>query len=68
MFEPPAAGSVAPCADQATSSPEEDDIVTTRTYDLHITYDKYYQTPRLWITGYDEVKIITRYLEFQEIT
>lgn len=30
-------------------------IVKTRTYDLHITYDKYYQTPRLWVVGYDEV-------------
>lgn len=25
-----------------------------RTYDLHITYDKYYQVPRLWLGGYDE--------------
>ncbi|XP_044750488.1 ubiquitin-like-conjugating enzyme ATG3 [Coccinella septempunctata] len=33
---------------------EEDEIIHTRTYDLHITYDKYYQTPRLWLTGYDE--------------
>jgi len=24
-----------------------------RTYDLSITYDKYYQTPRLWLFGYD---------------
>ncbi|XP_039765225.1 ubiquitin-like-conjugating enzyme ATG3 [Pararge aegeria] len=31
-----------------------DEIVRTRTYDLHITYDKYYQTPRLWLIGYDE--------------
>lgn len=31
------------------------EIIHTRTYDLHITYDKYYQTPRLWLTGYDEV-------------
>lgn len=29
-------------------------IVKTRTYDLFITYDKYYQTPRMWLTGYDE--------------
>merc|ERR1711907_483074 len=28
-------------------------IVRTRTYDLSITYDKYYQTPRLWLFGYD---------------
>lgn len=33
---------------------EDGEIVKTRTYDLHITYDKYYQTPRLWLTGYDE--------------
>lgn len=25
-----------------------------RTYDLHITYDKYYQVPRLFVMGYDE--------------
>jgi ubiquitin-like-conjugating enzyme ATG3 len=31
-----------------------DNILPTRTYDLHITYDKYYQTPRLWLAGYDE--------------
>lgn len=32
----------------------KDNIVATRTYDLNITYDKYYQTPRLWLVGYDE--------------
>ncbi|XP_063306218.1 ubiquitin-like-conjugating enzyme ATG3 [Pelobates fuscus] len=32
----------------------EDSILQTRTYDLYITYDKYYQTPRLWLFGYDE--------------
>lgn len=31
------------------------EIIQTRTYDLNITYDKYYQTPRLWLYGYDEV-------------
>ena len=39
------------------SNQEESDVdavVHTRTYDLHITYDKYYQTPRLWVIGYDE--------------
>lgn len=30
------------------------EILSTRTYDLNITYDKYYQTPRLWLFGYDE--------------
>ncbi|XP_033228705.1 ubiquitin-like-conjugating enzyme ATG3 isoform X3 [Belonocnema kinseyi] len=33
---------------------QEGEIIHTRTYDLHITYDKYYQTPRLWLFGYDE--------------
>lgn len=32
----------------------DDNILRTRTYDLHITYDKYYQVPRLWLAGYDE--------------
>lgn len=36
---------------------EDGEIVRTRTYDLHITYDKYYQTPRLWLFGYDEVNV-----------
>lgn len=31
-------------------------ILQTRTYDLNITYDKYYQTPRLWLYGYDEYR------------
>lgn len=36
-------------------------IVPTRTYDLNITYDKYYQTPRLWLFGYDEVSYCNSY-------
>ncbi|EFC41647.1 predicted protein [Naegleria gruberi] len=31
-----------------------DSILQTRTYDFSITYDKYYQTPRVWLFGYDE--------------
>ncbi|KAH7961560.1 hypothetical protein HPB52_010426 [Rhipicephalus sanguineus] len=34
--------------------PGEGTIVSTRTYDLNITYDNYYRTPRLWLYGYDE--------------
>lgn len=34
--------------------PEDDNILRTRAYDVSITYDKYYQTPRVWLTGYDE--------------
>ncbi|KAJ8960926.1 hypothetical protein NQ318_020226 [Aromia moschata] len=39
---------------ETKNSEEDGEIVHTRTYDLHITYDKYYQTPRLWLTGYNE--------------
>ncbi|CAH7667089.1 autophagocytosis associated protein [Phakopsora pachyrhizi] len=31
-------------------------LVSVRTYDCLITYDKYYQTPRMWLMGYDEHK------------
>ncbi|KAJ3900956.1 autophagocytosis associated protein [Lentinula edodes] len=29
-------------------------LLQVRTYDVMITYDKYYQTPRIWLQGYDE--------------
>jgi len=35
-------------------SKKVDSILKTRTYDISITYDKYYQTPRVWLFGYDE--------------
>ncbi|XVF33576.1 hypothetical protein REPUB_Repub17cG0180100 [Reevesia pubescens] len=38
--------------------PDDDNILRTRTYDVSITYDKYYQTPRVWLTGYDESKML----------
>ncbi|XP_063718113.1 ubiquitin-like-conjugating enzyme ATG3 [Symsagittifera roscoffensis] len=45
------------------------DIVTTRTYDLMITYDRYYQTPRLWLCGYDEKrKNLTKGQMFEDIS
>lgn len=45
---------VEPSNSTKTPETEQDSILRTRTYDLHITYDKYYQTPRLWVVGYDE--------------
>mmetsp|Transcript_9206 Transcript_9206/g.31813 ORF Transcript_9206/g.31813 Transcript_9206/m.31813 type:complete len:330 (+) Transcript_9206:961-1950(+) len=35
---------------------EENKILRTRTYDISVTYDKYYQTPRFWLVGYDETR------------
>jgi ubiquitin-like-conjugating enzyme ATG3 len=31
-------------------------VLHARTYDLTITYDTYYRTPRFWLFGYDEVE------------
>ena len=31
-------------------------IVKTRTYDIYITYDNWYRTPRVWLFGQDERK------------
>ncbi|MCH81421.1 autophagy-related protein 3-like, partial [Trifolium medium] len=38
--------------------PDDDNILRIRTYDISITYDKYYQTPRVWLTGYDESRML----------
>lgn len=46
---------VAPKKDTPKDDEEEEDVfIPTRTYDLNITYDNYYRTPRLWLSGYDE--------------
>jgi len=34
--------------------PAKGNLLQVRTYDVMITYDKYYQTPRVWLIGYDE--------------
>lgn len=35
-----------------SASPDgNDNLIKVRTYDLSITYDKYYQTPRVWMIG-----------------
>ena len=31
----------------------DNNIMKVRTYDLSISYDKYYQTPRVWMMGYE---------------
>jgi ubiquitin-like-conjugating enzyme ATG3 len=43
-------------ADDAAALPaapteDDDNLIKVRTYDLSITYDKYYQTPRVWMVG-----------------
>ena len=34
-----------------------DTIVRSRTYDIYITYDSFFQTPKVYLQGYDEVII-----------
>ncbi|CAN6305879.1 unnamed protein product [Urochloa humidicola] len=49
--------------------PDDDNILRTRTYDVSITYDKYYQTPRVWLTGYDESRMpLKPELVFEDIS
>lgn len=31
-----------------------DNVIKTRTYDVSVTYDKYYRVPRMWLIGYSE--------------
>ncbi|OAV96037.1 hypothetical protein PTTG_02289 [Puccinia triticina 1-1 BBBD Race 1] len=63
------AGGVVEAEDDATASTQAaanqqtelgqnnpSNLVSVRTYDCLITYDKYYQTPRMWLMGYDEHK------------
>lgn len=46
----------APFAAAGGSSGAGAGIKRTRTYDLYITYDQYYQVPRFWLVGFDEAK------------
>ena len=32
----------------------DSNVLAVRTYDVMISYDKYYQTPRVWLSGYSE--------------
>lgn len=38
----------------STTTTSDDLVVKSRTYDISITYDFYYRTPRVWLFGYDE--------------
>ena len=40
----------------AAAAASSSNILRTRTYDISITYDRYYQTPKVWLFGYDEVR------------
>ncbi|KAK9816311.1 hypothetical protein WJX74_009528 [Apatococcus lobatus] len=44
----------APDTPRLRSTETTSDLVKTRTYDLFITYDKYYSVPKFWLIGFDE--------------
>lgn len=49
---------------------EDDNLLKVRTYDLSITYDKYYQTPRVYVIGYssqDSSQPLTADEMFQDV-
>ena len=48
------AATVRPLDHAGKDATNDDAILRTRTYDLSIMYDKYYQTPRMFLRGYDE--------------
>ncbi|WIA09304.1 hypothetical protein OEZ85_008711 [Tetradesmus obliquus] len=50
----PAAAAAAAAGSSATAAGSG--IRRTRTYDLYITYDQYYQVPRFWLVGFDEAQ------------
>jgi ubiquitin-like-conjugating enzyme ATG3 len=56
----PTASAIAKQAGVANGGVDDDVIVKTRTYDISITYDKYYQTPRVWLNGYDENRLVLK--------
>ncbi|KAJ2599568.1 E2-like enzyme [Coemansia sp. RSA 1804] len=62
-------GPAGPSDSAAAAAAAEDKILRTRTYDISITYDKYYQTPRVWLFGYSEQgsPLTTRQI-FQDIS
>ena len=44
-------------------------VEQVRTYDLYITYDNYYHTPRMWLVGYSEKKkLLTQSEMFEDIS
>ncbi|OCB89354.1 hypothetical protein A7U60_g3444 [Sanghuangporus baumii] len=45
---------VSKAADSNAIEPARGNLLQVRTYDVMITYDKFYQTPAIWLLGYDE--------------
>lgn len=46
---------------------DEEDVVRCRRYNISLTYDTYYKTPRLWLQGYDENKKVLEKEIFDDV-
>jgi ubiquitin-like-conjugating enzyme ATG3 len=60
---------IQPKTQSSTDNNDEDSVVHTRTYDIFITYNKYYQTPHLFLIGYNENrKLLTVESMFEDVS
>ena len=55
------------CGDGSEIEVAKGNLLQVRTYDVMITYDKYYQTPRIWLLGYDEVRNLLVHPPFRRL-
>lgn len=54
---------------QGNDAETGDSIVHTRTYDIYICYSKYYQTPHLFLIGFDEKrKMLSMEQMFEDVS
>jgi len=52
-------------AQPADAAAKDENVVKTRTYDISVTYDAHYSTPRVWLFGYDSAKNPLKDTEWQ---
>ena len=52
-------------AQPADATAKDENVVKTRTYDISVTYDAHYSTPRVWLFGYDSAKNPLKDTEWQ---
>lgn len=67
----PSVAIIKPVEKKESQDQTEDGVIHTRTYDLHIVYNKYYQTPHLFLIGYDKDenrKLLTVEQMFEDVS
>lgn len=65
----PSVAIIQPSKSDTVDTEAGDSIVHTRTYDLYICYNKYYQTPHIFLIGFDENrKMLTMEQMFEDVS